>query len=259
MEADEISGNDLRLNISVADTGIGMSPEQVANLFQSFHQGDTSFTRKYGGTGLGLAICKQLCELMKGEITVQSELGKGSTFHFTARFGIATDMALSPPARANGQQQKSILIVDDSENTRQSLIAMLDRSGYQARAVSSGEEALSALARASQSGRPIDLVLMDWRLPGINGIETSRRIKANPTFSLIPEILMVSAFEREEVLAGHSDVIFDGFLSKPVSKKNLIDAINAALGSNAAQAEPVAASNPATTAAPSWLGGGSCW
>ena len=93
VEADEITSNDLRLNISVADTGIGMSPEQVANLFQSFHQGDTSFTRKYGGTGLGLAICKQLCELMKGEITVQSELGKGSTFHFTARFGIATDMA----------------------------------------------------------------------------------------------------------------------------------------------------------------------
>ena len=95
---------------------------------------------------------------------------------------------------------------------------------------------------------------MDWRLPGINGIETSRRIKANPTFSRIPEILMVSAFEREEVLAGHSDVIFDGFLSKPVSRKNLIDAIAAALGSNAAPAEPVAASSPATTTAPELVG-----
>jgi two-component system sensor histidine kinase/response regulator len=250
VEADEITSNDLRLNISVADTGIGMSPEQVANLFQSFHQGDTSFTRKYGGTGLGLAICKQLCELMKGQITVQSELGKGSDFRFTARFGIATDMALSPPAGVDDEQQKYILIVDDSQNTRHSLVAMLDGSGYEAKAVSSGEEALSALARASQSGRPIDLVLMDWRLPGINGIEASRRIKANPTFSRIPEILMVSAFEREEVLAGHSDVIFDGFLSKPVSRKNLIDAIDAALGSDAAPAEPVAASNPAATAAP---------
>jgi two-component system sensor histidine kinase/response regulator len=254
VEAEETTSDDLRLNISVADSGIGMSPEQVANLFQSFHQGDTSFTRKYGGTGLGLAICKQLSELMKGRITVQSELGKGSTFHFTARFGIATDMAVQPPARADGLEQKYILIVDDSQNTRHSLIAMLDGSGYQAKAVSSGEEALSALARASQSGRPIDLVLMDWRLPGINGIETSHRIKANPALSRIPEILMVSAFEREEVLAGHSDVIFDGFLSKPVSKKNLIDAIAAALGSNAAQAEPVPASDPATTEAPELVG-----
>jgi PAS domain S-box-containing protein len=254
VETDEITSNDLRLNISVADTGIGMSPEQVGNLFQSFHQGDTSFTRKYGGTGLGLAICKQLCELMKGQITVQSELGKGSDFRFTARFGIATDMALPSPAGAADQRQKYVLIVDDSQNTRHSLVAMLDESGYQAKAVSSGEEAMSALARASQSGRPIDLVLMDWRLPGINGVETSRRIKANPAFSRIPEILMISAFEREEVLAGHTDVIFDGFLSKPVSKRNLIDAIAAALGSKAAPAKPVAASNPATTAAPELVG-----
>ncbi len=254
VEAEEITSNDLHLNISVADTGIGMSAEQTANLFQTFHQGDTSFTRKYGGTGLGLAICKQLSELMKGQITVQSELGKGSTFYFTARFGIATDMAVPPAALANGLEQKNILIVDDSQNTRHTLVAMLDESGYHAKAVSSGEEALSALARASQSGRPIDLVLMDWRLPGINGIETSRRIKANPTFSRIPEILMVSAFEREEVLAGHSDVIFDGFLSKPVSKKNLINAIAAALGSGAAPAETVAASDPAATAAPELVG-----
>jgi two-component system, sensor histidine kinase and response regulator len=254
VEAEEITANNLRLNISVADSGIGMSAEQVANLFQSFHQGDTSFTRKYGGTGLGLAICKQLCELMKGAITVESELGKGSTFHFTAPFGIATDIALSPPVRTDGLRQKSILIVDDSQNTRHSLVAMLDGSGYQAKAVSSGEEALSALARASQSGRPIDLVLMDWRLPGINGIEASRRIKANPTFSRVPEILMVSAFEREEVLAGHSEVIFDGFLSKPVSKKNLIDAIATTLGSNAALVEPAPATVAATTAAPELVG-----
>ena len=254
VDADQVTSNDLRLKISVADSGIGMSPEQVGNLFQSFHQGDTSFTRKYGGTGLGLAICKQLCELMKGEITVQSELGKGSDFHFTARFGIATEIALSPPASGDDERQKYILIVDDSENTRHSLVAMLDRSGYVARAVSSGEEALSALARASQSGRPIDLVLMDWRLPGINGIETSRRIKGNPTFSRVPEILMVSAFEREEVLAGHRDVIFDGFLSKPVNRRNLLDAIGAALGSNAAPAEPVPATSPATTTAAELVG-----
>jgi CheY-like chemotaxis protein len=161
---------------------------------------------------------------------------------------------VQPPASGSGPEQKYVLIVDDSQNARHSLVAMLDGSGYQTKAVSSGEEALSALAGASQGGRPIDLVLMDWRLPGINGIEASRRIKANPTFSRIPEILMVSAFEREEVLSGHSDVIFDGFLSKPVSRKNLIDAIDAALGSNAAPAEPVSATVAATKGAPELVG-----
>ena len=191
---------------------------------------------------------------MKGQITVQSELGKKLCLPFYCPgFGIAAGLYGSDVARLGQiwtlRSKKFILIVDDSQNTRHSLVSMLDGSGYQAKAVSSGEEALSALARASQSGRPIDLVLMDWRLPGINGIEASRRIKANPTFSRIPEILMVSAFEREEVLAGHSDVIFNGFLSKPVSRKSLMDAIAAALGSSAARAEPVPASDPATTGA----------
>jgi two-component system, sensor histidine kinase and response regulator len=231
--AEEIAAADLRLKITVSDTGIGMDPEQVAALFQPFHQGDTSFTRKYGGTGLGLAICKQLCELMDGEITAESELGKGSAFHFTARFGIATDVkALSSPARLNAAQEKFVLVVDDSETTRNVLMNMLEANGFKARAVSSGEEALSALAHASQTGEPVDLVLMDWRLPGIDGVETSRRIKANPTFTLMPELLMVSAFEREEVFNGHLDSAFDGFLSKPVSEKQLMDAIGGVFGSH---------------------------
>jgi PAS domain S-box-containing protein len=229
--AEEIAATDLRLKITVSDTGIGMDPEQVAGLFQPFHQGDTSFTRKYGGTGLGLAICKQFCELMNGEITAESELGKGSAFHFTARFGIATDVkALSPPARLNSAQKKFVLVVDDSEATRSVLMAMLEANGFKARAVSSGEEALSALAHASQTGEPVDLVLLDWRLPGIDGVETSRRIKANPTFSRMPELLMVSGFEREEVFTGHLDSAFDGFLSKPVSEKQLMDAIAGIFG-----------------------------
>jgi PAS domain S-box-containing protein len=224
--AEEIAATDLRLRITVSDTGIGMDREQVATLFQPFHQGDSSYTRKYGGTGLGLAICKQLCELMGGEIAAESELGKGSAFHFTARFGIATDVkALPPPAKLNAAQRKFVLVVDDSEATRNVLMAMLEANGFKARAVSSGEEALSALAHASQTGEPVDVVLIDWRLPGIDGVETSRRIKANPTFPLMPELLMVSAFESEEVFAGHLDSAFDGFLSKPVSEKQLLDAI----------------------------------
>ena len=188
-----------------------MSPEQIANLFQSFQQGDPSFTRKYGGTGLGLAISKQLCDLMQGEITVESELGKVSTFHFTARFGIGADVTASLSTRLKAPRKEFVLIVDDSESTRDLLVAMLDANGFGARAVSSGEEAVSALAHASQTGQPIDLVLMDWRLPGMDGAETSRRIKADPSYSLTPEILMVSAFELEEVLAGHMDRYLTAF------------------------------------------------
>jgi two-component system, sensor histidine kinase and response regulator len=230
--AEDISSTELQLNISVSDTGIGMGPEQSRALFQPFHQGDTSYTRKYGGTGLGLAICKQLTELMGGKISAESELGKGSTFHFTAKFGIAREVeSISHSARSIASQ-KSILIVDDSETTRHALLTMLESRGFRVRAVSSGEEALSALTRASQSGEPVDLVLLDWRLPGIDGLETSRRIKANPRLSQTTSLLMVSAFEREEVFAGKNDANFEGFLAKPVSEKQLLKAISRALDLN---------------------------
>jgi two-component system sensor histidine kinase/response regulator len=235
--ADATTANSSRLNISVSDTGIGMSAEQVAKLFQSFNQGDTSFTRKYGGTGLGLAISRQLCELMQGRISVESELGKGSTFRFTATFDLAADnLTLEATSDDGAEPRRSVLVVDDSENTREVLITMLVASGFHARAVSSGEEALSALVRASQKGRPIDLVLLDWRLPGVDGMETARRIKAHPTLVQIPAILMISAFERDEVMNGLSDPAADGFLIKPVQQSVLLDAITTVFGDATRQA-----------------------
>jgi two-component system, sensor histidine kinase and response regulator len=224
--SEEVTPDRARLAFSVTDSGIGMSPTQVANLFQSFNQADTSFTRKYGGTGLGLAISKQLCELMEGSISVESELGRGSKFLFTASFGIAAEQ-LSDIARERRQHSlnRSVLIVDDSESARNALLAMVHANGFLARGVSSGEEALSALARGSQVGQPFDLVLMDWRLPGIDGIEASRRIKSHPTLSPIPAILMISAFESEEVIRGLNDPRFDGFLVKPVTEALLMRTI----------------------------------
>ena len=109
----------VRLAFSVRDSGIGMSAEQVSNLFQSFNQADTSFTRTYGGTGLGLAISKQLCELMEGSISVESQLGKGSTFLFSVSFGIATDeLQLIVREPRDNPLKRSVLIVDDSESAR---------------------------------------------------------------------------------------------------------------------------------------------
>jgi two-component system, sensor histidine kinase and response regulator len=220
---EEVTAGRARFAFSVTDSGIGMSPMQVANLFQSFNQADTSFTRKYGGTGLGLAISKQLCELMGGSISVASELDKGSKFRFTANFGIASEGIAREPRKHS--LNRSVLIVDDSESARNVLVSMVHANGFLARAVSSGEEALSALAHGSQVGHPFDLVLMDWRLPGIDGIETSRRIKAHPTLSPIPAILMISAFESEEVISGLNDPRFDGFLVKPVTEALLMRTI----------------------------------
>jgi two-component system sensor histidine kinase/response regulator len=220
--AEEVTLDHVRLGFSVRDTGIGIAPEQMANLFHSFNQADTSFTRKYGGTGLGLAITKQLCELMDGRISVESVLGKGSTFFVTAGFGIAVD-GLAPASRdfESDGSKRSILVVEDSESDRDILMAMLQANGFLARAVASGEEALSALAYASQMGEPFDLVLMDWQLPGIDGIEASRRIKVHPTLSRIPAVLMISAIECEEVISGMSHLTFDGFLIKPIIEASL--------------------------------------
>jgi two-component system sensor histidine kinase/response regulator len=230
--AENVTLDKVRLVFSVLDHGIGMSAEQVANLFQSFNQADTSFTRRFGGTGLGLAISKQLCELMEGTISVESELGNGSTFLFSLNFPIATE----EQSLARKSQQKSLkrsaLIVDDSEMARRMLLGMVQANGFLARAVSSGEEALSALVHGSQVGQPFDLVLMDWRLPGMDGIEASRRIKEHPTLSPIPAILIISAFESEDVLRGLKEPRFDAFLVKPITEAVLMRTIASISGEN---------------------------
>jgi two-component system sensor histidine kinase/response regulator len=219
-----------RLAFSVHDHGIGMSAEQVANLFQCFNQADTSFTRRYGGTGLGLAISKQLCELMGGTISVESELGKGSTFLFSLNFAIATEEQFLARKSQEKPLKRSVLIVDDSEMARRLLLGMVQANGFLARAVSSGEEALSALVHGSQVGQPFDLVLMDWRLPGIDGIEASRRVKQHPTLTPIPAILMISAFESEDVMRGLKEPSFDAFLVKPITEAVLMRTIASMCG-----------------------------
>jgi two-component system sensor histidine kinase/response regulator len=228
---DQTAGELGKLKFSVSDTGIGMTPPQMANLFQAFNQADTSFTRKYGGTGLGLAISKQLTELMGGSMWLESEFGVGSTFHFTTVFGVAEE-ALPQQVRApaGGLRSRSVLIVDDSEHARLSLVGMLRRNGLEARDVASGEEALTALAGGSQAGKPFDLVLMDWRLPGVDGIETSRRIKASKSLSNIPAILMVSAFDRDEVMGQLNGLELEGFLISPVAESQLLDTIGRIFG-----------------------------
>jgi signal transduction histidine kinase/DNA-binding response OmpR family regulator/HAMP domain-containing protein len=214
------------LQFAVRDTGIGMTPQQIEGLFRSFSQADTSITRRYGGTGLGLAISKQLVEMMGGRIWVESEPDKGSIFSFTTLLGVGK---IALPARIGARlaelRGKRVLIVDDNGNAREVLRTMLTANGFDVQAVASGVEALTLLHVASCESVPFDLVLMDWRMPDMDGIETSRRIKNDTSLSRLPAILMVTAFGREEVMALANDAGLDGFLIKPVNESVLIDTI----------------------------------
>ena len=228
--------NALLLRFSVSDTGIGMTEEQLGRLFQSFSQGDGSITRRYGGTGLGLSISKQLVEMMGGAIKVRSSPGAGSQFSFTVRLSVASapgaaGSTQAPNARHGAAaapmtalHKMRVLVVDDSVTATAALVEMLATFGVAADAAHSGEAALGMLTLAVGAGAPYQVVLMDFVMPGWNGIETIRRIRANPRFAPPPAILMVSACSRDEVaqqvaqqLAQHDALTEpEGFLAKPV-------------------------------------------
>jgi two-component system, sensor histidine kinase and response regulator len=226
LSAEAVTEKTTRLSFSVRDTGIGMSAEQVSKLFQSFNQADASHTRKFGGTGLGLAISKELCELMGGTLTVESEPGKGTTFVFKAEFPIASEVIhVQAEEKLPEPKRRSILIVDDNQNDRKRLSAIMDTNGYRAKAVSCGEEALTEISRASDAGDPFSLILMDWRMPGINGIEAARQIQEQVNSPHVPAILMVTAFDRKEILGNESNPGLSGFLVKPVKESFLVDTV----------------------------------
>ena len=204
------------LRFSVSDTGIGMNAEQQARLFQSFTQADNSVTRKYGGTGLGLSISRQLVDLMGGTIEVDSQAGVGSRFSFSLRFGVGDPAAAPVALPAAALQQMRVMVVDDSASARDALIEMLGSFGMTAHGASSGEQSLNLLARAVAAGTPYHAVLMDYMMPGWDGVETIRRIRGDARFAAPPAILMVTACTRETVLQQEGDLALNGFLTKPV-------------------------------------------
>jgi two-component system sensor histidine kinase/response regulator len=211
----------VQLRVSVRDTGIGMTKAQSAKLFQAFTQADGSTTRKYGGTGLGLTICKRLIELMGGSIQVDSEPGKGSTFSFTAWFGLGTGDAVRRrvlPEELNGMR---VLVVDDNASARDIMSDLLRGLGFSVSAVDSGERALEAL-RGAKSDHPFGVMFVDWKMPGLDGIETARRALAEAG---APRTVMVTAFGRDDVRAAAEAAGIDAFLVKPVSQSALLDAL----------------------------------
>ncbi len=223
----------LQARFSVRDSGIGMTPEQRAKLFQAFSQADTSTTRKYGGTGLGLTISKRLVEMMHGEIWVESEAGVGSEFIFTAQFGIgkrAKKKRYQPDPDLRGMR---VLVVDDNATSREILQGMLESMSFVVELAESGAEALELLEAAAGES-PFDLVLMDWKMPDMDGLTTSEKIKTHPGLPQSPTIIMVTAYGREEVMKRAEQIGLEGFLLKPVSPSLLLDAVMTAFGKQAA-------------------------
>ncbi|MDP2963086.1 MAG: response regulator [Sulfurimicrobium sp.] len=221
----QISDDLVELEFRVQDTGIGMTAEQCSRLFQSFSQADTSTTRKYGGTGLGLVISKHLVELMGGAIRLTSEPGMGTTFIFNARFGRNKESSVPERHRLPPDLNRlKVLVVDDVDSARQVLEAMLIPFSCRVTCVDSGQAALAALERAPEDD-PYQLVLMDWNMPGLDGLETSRLIKTHPRLAAIPTVIMVTAYGREMVMEQASNIGLDGFLIKPVTPSMLVDSI----------------------------------
>lgn len=221
----------VELHFWVRDTGIGMTPEQCEKMFQSFSQADASTTRKYGGTGLGLAISKNLVELMKGHIRVESEYGKGSTFHFNARFGLQKEPMPRRMFLADELLGLRVLVVDDNAVAREILSTMARTFGLEVDVARDGQQALEMIALSEQQALPYDLVLMDWKMPVMNGVETVHRLQDGHVTNA-PAVIMVTAYGREEALGSaiQRGVVLKSVLTKPVTPSTLLEAIGEALG-----------------------------
>ncbi len=220
--AQEETEDRIKLKFAVRDSGIGMSSEQTARLFQAFTQADASITRKFGGTGLGLSISKRLVEMMGGEIWVESAPGAGSTFYFTVWFGLGSGVKKKRfiPDLAGIRT----LVVDDNAQAREIITEQLQAFAIRAESVSSGEDAIREIVSADVHD-PYRLVLMDWYMAGMDGLEASRIIKRHDRLQHTPKIVMVTAFGREDIRSQAENIGVEGFLLKPVNSSLLYDTL----------------------------------
>ena len=220
LELEESDGESVKIRFTISDTGIGIPKDRRSTLFDSFSQVDASITRKYGGTGLGLAICKSLSEMMQGEIGVESELGKGSTFWFTAVFEVqpgGRTTALLMPEGVRGQR---VLVVDDNDTVQAMMRAYTTAFGLRLDAVSTGDAAQTSLREASRAGDPYKLVFIDGALTSTDVFELARTIKTNPLIEGLGLIMVNDLGDRKDrtLLRERG---FLGALSKPVKRAEL--------------------------------------
>jgi CheY-like chemotaxis protein len=223
----------MRLRFEVRDTGIGISPEEKRRLFRPFSQADSSTSRRFGGTGLGLAISHHLVRMMDGELGVDSTPGHGSRFHFSARFGLEAECI----ANDTGSSSKVLhgaraLVVDDNDTAREVLVLMADSLGLRASAATGGHDAIEKVMAADARGEPFDMLLLDWKMPGMNGVDCARQLTRMPLAHPPPTVLMLTAFCRDEMarILTAERLAVAATLTKPVTPSTLLNACLQAIG-----------------------------
>lgn len=224
------------LLFEVKDTGIGLSEEQASRLFQAFTQADSSTSRKYGGTGLGLTICKRLVDLMGGGIGVDSEQGVGSSFFFRLPFRLQTEQR-ELLISSDDVLGMPILVVDDNASAREIFSSMLHSLKFKVATAGNARDAIERLREAEEAGQPFRLVIMDWMMPGMDGVAAIREIRQDPQLTTPPFFVMVTAYSRDELMERLADAPVADVLVKPITPSTLLDSILNAFG-KAALARP---------------------
>ncbi|MGA1283424.1 MAG: PAS domain S-box protein, partial [Prochlorothrix sp.] len=218
------------LQFSVRDTGIGMTQEQQQFIFESFTQADSSISRKYGGSGLGLTISRCLTELMGGKMWVSSSPGEGSTFSFTVQLRKQRQAEAKLAIGSMPAAPLKILVVDDNAISRRIFAKILEGFGFNAKTATNGQQALQVLIEAEAQADPYDVVLMDWYMPHLNGLQVTRLIQQSSQLQKPPRVIMATAWGREAVMQQGQDLQLAGLLTKPVTPSMLLNAVMTAMG-----------------------------
>ncbi len=224
------TSDEVILRFTVKDTGIGMTQKEIGRLFRPFTQADSSITRKFGGTGLGLTISKRFVEMMGGRIWVESTPGAGSNFIFVARFQKTRKQSNINQSAINDLRGLRVLAVDDSENSLKILKGYLESFALDVAIASNGRDGLSLVQRANEEGNPFGLVIVDWKMPEMDGMEFARKLREIEYSSFRPKVLLIFTSSPDEMLQKLDNQVVDGVLAKPLQQSKLLDAVSKVSG-----------------------------